>query len=56
MLVQQQDEFDVQTEDKLRSLSDEFQTSDALRQEAMMEDGTEGTVQDKYTQIYVPVR
>ncbi|CAN0099110.1 unnamed protein product [Pylaiella littoralis] len=54
VLVQQQDEFDVQTEDKLRSLSDEFQTSDALRQEAMMEDGTEGTVQDKYTQIYVP--
>lgn len=64
VLVQQEEGVAVQTEaeqaaaaeEEYENLSENFQTANALREKAMMQPEASGTVQDKYTQIYVPVR
>lgn len=45
-----------QEEKDAMSLAEKYEAGQGLRERQMMEDAQAGTVQDKYTQIYVPVR
>ncbi len=38
------------------SLAEKYEAAQGLRERQMMEEEPTGTVQDKYTKIYVPVR
>lgn len=63
MVVQQEQGVDVQAgEDQdardalQQTLAEKYEAGEGLRERQMMEDEATGTVQDKYTQIYIPVR